>query len=316
MGITVKHRHDLSDQVEDGQDNYVYLRVQNRGTVIGSCTATVYFTIPGMLPNPAGWEKIGQVNIPDLEPGEFRVIGPIIWSDAQIPRTGHFCLISILDSPSDPAPDLTAIQTSADFRKMVRDKNNVAWKNITIVDVIPGGTSSFSFYMEGPSGKYHQADLQVDLTNFAPRADVLVRMVKRLADTATLNNMNVTHESKLYSTLTHLGKMGTLEDMDFKSNEETKVTIYYTVPEKTPDGAYPIRATLLVDGEQVGSYTEMINISHFVFVGNRKTKEVHNKTCAWMNMMSPYNRKPFGDLPQAHRHGYDNCAHCIGESKR
>ena len=316
LGITVKHRHDLSDQVEDGQDNYVYLRVQNRGTDIGSCTATVYFTIPGMLPNPAGWENIGQVNIPDLKPGEFRVIGPIIWSDAQIPRTGHFCLISILDSLSDPAPDLTAIQTSADFRKMVRDKNNVAWKNITIVDVIPGGTSSFSFYMEGPSGKYHQADLQVDLTNFAPRADVLVRMVKRLADTAKLNNMNVTHESKLYSTLTHIGKMGTLEGMDFKSNEETKVTIYYTIPEKTPDGAYPIRATLLVDGEQVGSFTEMINISHFVFVGNRKTKEVHNKTCAWMNMMSPYNRKPFGDLSQAHRHRYDNCAHCIGESKR
>jgi len=316
LGITVKHRHDLSDQVEDGQDNYVYLRVQNRGTVIGSCTATVYFTIPGMLPNPAGWEKIGEVNIQDLEPGEFRVIGPIIWLDSQIPRTGHFCLISILDSPSDPAPDLTAIQTSADFRKMVRDKNNVAWKNITIVDVIPGGTSSFSFYMEGPSGKYHQADLQVDLTNFAPRADVLVRMVKRLADTATLNNMNVTHESKLYSTLTHIGKMGMLEGMDFKSNEETKVTIYYTVPEKTPDGAYPIRATLLVDGEQVGSFTEMINISHFVFVGNRKTKEVHNKTCAWMNMMSPYNRKPFGDLSQAHRHRYDNCAHCLGESER
>ncbi|MFX1476742.1 MAG: S8 family serine peptidase [Promethearchaeota archaeon] len=316
LGITVKHRHDLSDQVEDGQDNYVYLRVQNRGTDVGSCTATVYFTVPGMLPNPASWENIGQINIPDLESGEFRVIGPIIWSDAQIPRTGHFCLISILDSPSDPAPDLNTIHTIADFRKMVRDKNNVAWKNITIVDVIPGGTSSFSFYMEGPLGKYHQADLQVDLTQFAPKADVLVRMVKRLAATAKLNNMNVTHESKLYTTLTHLGKMGTVEGMDFKSNEETKVTIYYTVPKKTPDGAYPIRATLLVDGEQVGSFTEMINISHFVFVGNRKTKEVHNKTCAWMNMMSPYNRKPFGDLSQAHRHRYDNCAHCIGESKR
>ncbi len=316
LGITVKHRHDLSDQVEDGQDNYVYLRVQNRGTVIGSCTATVYFTIPGMLPNPAGWEEIGQTDIQNLEPGEFRVIGPIIWSDAQIPRTGHFCLISILDSPDDPAPDLNAIQTAADFRKMVRDKNNVAWKNITIVDIIPGGTSSFSFYMEGPLGKYHQADLQVDLTKFAPKSEVLVRMIKRLTHSATLNNMNVIHESSLYSTLSHIGKMGSLGGMDFKSNEKTKVTIYYTVPENTPDGAYPIRATLLIDGEQIGSFTEMINISHYAFVGNRKTKEVHNKTCAWMNMMSPYNRKPFGDIPQAHRHRYDNCAHCLGESKR
>ncbi|MFX0183063.1 MAG: S8 family serine peptidase [Candidatus Hodarchaeota archaeon] len=316
LGITVKHRHDLSDEVEDGQDNYVYLRVQNRGTVAGSCTTTVYFTNPGMLPNPASWQNIGQIDIQDLEPGEFRVVGPLIWQDAKIPTSGHFCLINILDSPNDPAPDLTAIASSQDFTKMVRDSNNVAWKNITIVDIIPGGSSSFSFYMEGPLGTYHQADLQVDLTNFAPGAIVLVRVVKRLIDTAILNNMTISHESKLFTTLNHLGNIGAVESMDFKSNERTKVIIYFSVPENTLDGDYPIVATLLVDGAQVGSFTNVVRISHFAFVGNKNTREVHRRECSWIMKMSPYNKVAFGDLGQAYRRKYDNCAYCIGESLR
>lgn len=316
LGQTVKHRHDLSDEVEDGQENYVYLRVQNRGTVTGDCTATVYFTDPGMFANPGSWQNIGLLNIQNLEPGEFRVVGPLTWQDAQIPTTGHFCLISILDSESDPAPDLSTIHSSEDFVNMVRDKNNVAWKNIQIVDLIPGGSSSFSFYMEGPQGTGHQSDLQVDLTNFAPGATVLARMVKRLADTATIDHMSVSHESTIYTTLTHLGGLGALEGMDFKSNERTKVTIYLSVPEGTPDGDYPIVATLLVDGAEVGRFTQVTRVSHFAFVGNRNSREVHRKDCIWVGKMSPYNRVPFGDLEKAHRYGYDNCAFCIGGSLR
>ncbi len=226
LGQTVKHRYDLSDEVEDGQDNYVYLRLQNRGALAGNCTATLYFTDPGMFPNPASWQNVGQLAVQDLKPGEFRVVGPITWPDAKIPTSGHYCLISILDSSGDPAPDLNAIHSESDFVKMVRDKNNVAWKNITVVDVIPGGSSTYSFYMEGPQGAGHQADLRIDLTNFPANATVLVKAVRRLVDTAVLDHMTVAHQSELFTTLNHLGGVGELESMDFKSNEKSKVTIY------------------------------------------------------------------------------------------
>lgn len=316
IGQTLKHRHDLSDEVEDGQDNYVYLRIQNRGTITGNCTADVYFTDPGMLANPTNWQNIGQLNIQNLEPGEFRVVGPITWPDSQIPTTGHFCLISILDSPDDPKPDLSTINSVNDFANMVRDLNNVAWKNIMIVDIIPGGSSSHSFYMEGPSGTWHQADLRVDLSQFAPGSTVLVKIVRRLADTAVLDQMTVTRETQLYTTLTHNGGVGELEGMDFKSNERSKVTIYYSIPESTPDGDYPIVSTLIIDGNQVGSFTHVARISRFAFVGNANTREVHRKECSWVKVMSPHNKIPFGDIEQAHRRGYDNCAYCIGGSLR
>ena len=316
LGQTVKHRYDLSDQVEDGQENYVYLRVQNRGTQSGNCTATLYFTEPGMFANPASWTKIDYVSIQNLEPGEFRVVGPISWPDNLIPSSGHYCMVSILDSPGDPAPDLTAIHSSADFINMVKNCNNVAWKNISVEDVIPGGSSSWSFYIEGPQGTGHQADLIINLNNFPSTAIVLVKVVKRLADTATLDRMTVEDQSKIYTTLKHLGGIGELESMDLKSNEKTKVTIYYSIPANVPDGAYKIVATLRIDGVNVNSYSKIVNLSHFAYLGNRRTGEIHRRECPWVGQMSPYNKVPLVDLEQARKQGYDNCAFCIGGSLR
>ncbi len=318
LGQTVKHRYDLSDTVEDGQTNYIYLRVQNRGTQTGDCTADVYFTDPGMFANPDNWIKVNSdpVQIQDLQPGEFRIVGPIEWADADIPNSGHFCLIAVLDSPNDPAPDLGTINSSSDFTQMVRDRNNVAWKNVQIEDVIPGGSSSFSFYMEGPQGTFHQADLEVDCSDFPDNGQVLVKMVKRLADTATLDNMDVVTSSKIYTTFNHHGDVGKIESMDFKSNEKTKVTVYYMVPEDVQNGDYPIRCRLFIDGDHDGGYTEVVRVAHFAFVGNRNTKEVHRRQCSWIHKMSSYNKLPFSDIEQAHHQAFDNCAYCIGDSKR
>ncbi len=316
LGMTVKYRHDLSDEAEDGQDNYVYLRIQNRGTVTGDCTATVYFTDPGMFANPASWTNIGQVTVEDLEPGEFKVVGPIVWSDADITSTGHFCLISILDSASDPAPDLTTITSDTDFVNMVRNKNNVAWKNIRINDIIPGGSSNHSFYIEGPSGSGHQADLHIDVSSLPAGSSIMVKTVKRLIDSASLSNLSITNESSLYSTLNHLGGTAIIDDMNIKSNEKSKVTVYYSVPEGTPDGDYPIVSTLYIDGANVGRYTTVVRVSHFAFIGNRNSRELHRKGCSWIDRMSAYNKIPFGDIDRGHKQGFDNCAFCIGDSKR
>ena len=301
---------------EDGQDNYVFLRVQNRGALTGDCTATLYFTDPGMFANPESWTQIGQAAIEDLEPGEFRIAGPIVWTDALIPTSGHYCLSTILDSPDDPAPDLTAIHSSDDFVRMVRDSNNAAWKNITVEDVIPGGSSSWSFYIEGPRRTGHQADLEINLNNFPADATVLVKVVKRLADTAVLDHMSVADQSQVYTTLKHLGGIGALERMDLTSNDRTKVTIFYTLPAGTPDGTYSMRATLRVDGNNTGGYTRIVSVSHFKYLGNRRTREIHRRDCSWVTRMSPYNKIPLADLEQARKRRFDNCAFCIGGSLR
>jgi len=170
--------------------------------------------------------------------------------------------------------------------------------------------------MEGPQGSGHQADLEINLNNFPAAATVLVKVVKRLADTATLDHITVADQSQIYTTLNHLGGIGELEGMDLKSNEKSKVTVYYSIPATTPAGAYSIVATLRIDGDVTNSYTKIVNVSLFAYVGNRNSLEIHKRECPWVAKMSPYNKMPLDDLEQARQRGFDNCAVCIGGSHR
>jgi hypothetical protein len=59
-----------------------------------------------------------------------------------------------------------------------------------------------------------------------------------------------------------------------------------------------------------------------VYLGNKNTKEVHNlmdeQTNCQIDEIKSENKKYFDPdaLAQAHSEGYDNCAYCLGLSKR
>ena len=136
LGQTVKHRFDLCGKVESGQDNYIYLRVQNRGALTGDCTATVYFIDLRQVPDPAAWTKIGQLNITKLAPGEFRVVDPLIWPVRQVPASGQYYIIVISDSLGSPPPDLTNIHSLDDLNNRVPNIK-IAGLKIDVADIIP-----------------------------------------------------------------------------------------------------------------------------------------------------------------------------------
>jgi hypothetical protein len=311
LGQTVKHKHNLSDPAEDGQDNYVYIRVQNTGLHPGRCTATLYFSALAMFVSPKSWTRIGQLTIEDLRPGEFRVAGPIVWPADQISRRCHYSLISILDSPGRPAPDLAEIRSIDDFVNMVCKRSNVAWKNFGVEDVIPGSSYRWSFLIEGPSGTGHQADLQIDLSSYPVVGTVLVKVLNHLADTATLSHLTVLERSPNYTTFKHLGGIGELEGMDLSFNDRTKVTIYYSVHWGTPPGTYSIVATLRI-GEIINRFTQTINVMSKRYVGNRMAREIHRIECPWVAKMSSHNKIVFDDLDHAHKIGFSNCETCMG----
>jgi hypothetical protein len=56
------------------------------------------------------------------------------------------------------------------------------------------------------------------------------------------------------------------------------------------------------------------------YLGNSNTKEVHNldneKSKCNIGDIKAAHRVRFGSLAEAHRQGYDNCSHCLGQSKR
>jgi subtilisin family serine protease len=129
LGQSAKHRSDLGNLGDRDGEKYVYLRIQNRGALAGSATAEVYLSASNTLGKPASWTKIGKLDIDNLLPGELRVVGPLVWP-AQLPRPVGPHLIAILDSPGDPAPNLLNVHSANEFKAMVRDSKNVAWKKL------------------------------------------------------------------------------------------------------------------------------------------------------------------------------------------
>jgi serine protease len=98
----------LGEKVEYGQDNFIYLRVQNRGTQPTSGTAKIFWADPSVFPTPNSWteitDPINPTVIPAVNPQEMKIVGPIVWNKGDIPREGHYCFIGLITNGNDPAP--------------------------------------------------------------------------------------------------------------------------------------------------------------------------------------------------------------------
>ena len=142
-------------------DNYVYVRIRNKscsdfistpadllhlhwakaasalswpsywnGTA-PPCTGTISMgnevpSSPLQIPNiPAGGEVILEFPWHVPFPDDYNICNPEPW---------HFCLLSRIDSPQDPMtfPEIASVYDNA------KNNNNIAWKNLTVVNILPG----------------------------------------------------------------------------------------------------------------------------------------------------------------------------------
>ena len=150
--------HQNPDYSANGNPNYVYVRVKNK-----SCTAStgneqlkVYWAKAGTsLSWPTNWngstfptgqllgQNYGTVNIPVLQAGQ-EVILQFPWV---VPNPNdytsinsepwHFCLLARVEASNDPM----AVAETSDLNSNVRNNNNIAWKNVTVVDVLANNFS-------------------------------------------------------------------------------------------------------------------------------------------------------------------------------
>jgi hypothetical protein len=119
---------------EFGQDNYFYARVKNRGTAAARAFvvtfnvkpwAGVQFVYPGdFIP------FVSAVPGFNLAPGASAIV-KAKWPAAMIPAKGtHACLLGQVYTPAEISP----------AGSHVWDKNNLAQKNMTVVDAVAGDT--------------------------------------------------------------------------------------------------------------------------------------------------------------------------------
>jgi serine protease len=159
----------VAESPQPGQDNYVYVRVRNQGgDEAQGAKATVYWAPAATLLVPALWREIGTVVLPTVPTGDSLTVSrEIVWPAREVPEDPHCCFVAMLHAHNDPAPGREALSDWQLFYRMVRDSNNVAARNIQVVDNVasadadPAGYVPLSCVVTGAFDRMREMTLEV-----------------------------------------------------------------------------------------------------------------------------------------------------------
>lgn len=155
-GLTNMDTENPEYRIPGSASNYIYVRVRNRGcTGVQSGTVKLYWAKASSgLSWPAPWD--GSVTAPAVMGGlvgsqptsvaagttEILIFPWMPPNPADYASFGadqsHFCLLSRIETSSSPPYGMTSPETG-DLYANVQKNNNIVWKNITVVDDLPGG---------------------------------------------------------------------------------------------------------------------------------------------------------------------------------
>lgn len=137
---SASYNQDLGVNIETGQTNYLYMRAMNPTGQQQTVNIDVYWSTPGMLIHPSQWkpsQRIGTIQQMVMPPGQVVAASePSLWTPQQLPTGGHYCLILELTWNGQPGipTDFPNIDAWWDY---CRQNNNIAQRNIDIVDDLP-----------------------------------------------------------------------------------------------------------------------------------------------------------------------------------
>ena len=197
QGSGTENSATLGYEVEAGQDNYIYVRMKNRGGAdANNVCATVYWSEVSTLVTPDMWHLVGTTPAVNVPQGDTLVVSDgVTWSSADIPATGHYCFVGIIDHPGDPAPPLPAATDWNGFMDFIRNQNNVTWRNFNVVDVDPDSaadTLELPFQIAGAPDRARI--FAMDIMQQLPKGVKVWLQVPMMMARPFLNGRNLEHK--------------------------------------------------------------------------------------------------------------------------
>lgn len=294
---------------EVGQPNYVFVRIHNRGSATARWVTT-HLTATFFAAFNQGWPDLGEETVTTVLPGQTRIVGPFMWYP---PSTGHGCYKAGLDYfPHRLDPNWKNIDIGKD--------NNVAQKNIDVVDLFPNESAQVWFYINGVDGKSSVADIEIDRSGFPRSGTVKVVLLRRHVEKAGLLGVKVVDWGNIRATTKVVTpKVGKMSGIPLESRARSLAYLLATLPTRVvPSSSYPISVKQKINGKIVGQVHLLVGAAKETpYVANRNPKclEVHKAECVFAKKIKDANRMPvrslsaLQDFPSAKR--YDGCKYCL-----
>lgn len=247
-----------------GQDNFVYVRVANRGSAPDdNVLADLFSSKPAMFIHPVYWTPLGQVSIGDVGAGDHVVGGPLLWPAAEVPGSGHYCLIAAISSGSESIEIPGAFASTEDFLSFVRSHNNIGFRNVEVIDAPAGQEVAFLFYARGLPERddafrfeaHHR--LPPGTSMWLETSANLWRLV---GPEGSARLVPVTAPAPGKPLASNLGSAIVLKSIHLARKQEILLTIRVKTPPTASPGRYEISADQYLDNLHLGRITFVLRI--------------------------------------------------------
>ena len=137
------HQHEHQNPVF-GAPNWVYVKMHNGGSTDATGNLEVYWANASIsLTWQGGWTLLSSTPVTGFTSHSARVV-EVPWNN--LPGTGHYCMIARWNSAADPM----ATAEGRDINANVRANNNLAWRNLHIVDLMAGASAEAMLNVMNP----------------------------------------------------------------------------------------------------------------------------------------------------------------------
>jgi hypothetical protein len=265
QGSGTENSDALGDEVEDHLDNFVYVRVRNRGGAsAANVGATVYWSPVATLVTPNLWNLIGTVTLPSVPTGNILTVSDgLLWPSASVPPTGHYCFVGIIGSTNDPAPGPADFIDFDNFERFIRSENNVTWRNFNVVNNVPpsGGSHppgfiALPFLITGAADRARQMKVEADV-RLPKGAELLLDLPRPLAEPMHRDLSLIQARVPTDRAVARLAPHGIqpIGAMVFPAKMAASAQLLVKIPDKLRANEYDVIVRQTYEGREVGRIT-------------------------------------------------------------
>jgi hypothetical protein len=202
--------------------------------------------------------------LPNVPTGEVLTVSPAItWPEAQIPAPGHYCFVGLVGHPQDPAPSPGDLLDWDNFRRFIRENNNVTWRNFNVEEgdpapdpTAPKGFFALPFLAPGAFDRARPCQLEV-CSRLPKGAKVYLEVPEAFARQLRLAALQaeLDQRRKVVRIPMHVPGCRRLPEVLFPAKSRTRMRLLVNIPKELRKHAFEISVMQLFEKEEVGRVT-------------------------------------------------------------